>query len=290
MKVEQGEVGKGGQTPRARLSRSRLRARAHGALALSLLLSLSSCTALTAKTNALPVKHTLVLDPLVVYSDFALPPHHRLLDELVAERGELLGKLNLPVSQEPVHVYLFDTEARFHSFLERYYPEFPQRRAFFLAGDTRLSVYAYWGEHVAEDLRHEVAHGYLHAAVPGLPLWLDEGLAEYAEVARGRGGLNWPHVRLLKERLANFGWRPSLERLERLNSATEMTQLDYAEAWAWVHWLMETGSVRREILQSYLAELRKETAVPPFSVRLRGRLPQAEAGLLRHLQELGVRS
>lgn len=258
-------------------------------LGLSLLVSLSSCASLTAKTTALPVKHTLVLDPLIVYSDFPLPPHHRLLDELVAERGDLLGKLNLPVSQEPVHVYLFDTESRFHSFLERYYPEFPQRRAFFLEGDTRLSVYAYWGEHVAEDLRHEVAHGYLHAAVPGLPLWLDEGLAEYAEVPRGRGGLNWPHVHLLKERLANFGWRPSLERLERLGSATEMTQLDYAEAWAWIHWLMETGSTRREILQSYLAESRKESAVPPFSVRLRGRVPQAEAALLAHLQEIGRR-
>jgi hypothetical protein len=255
-------------------------------LGLALVVSLSSCTGLMAKKHALPIKHTLVLDPLIVYSDFPLPPHHRLLDELVAERGELLGNLNLPASQEPVHVYLFDTESRFHGFLERYYPEFPQRRAFFLEGDTRLSVYAYWGERVAEDLRHEVAHGYLHAAVPGLGLWLDEGLAEYAEVPRGRGGLNWPHVHLLVERLANFGWRPSLERLERLNSATDMTQLDYAEAWAWVHWLMETGSVRREILQSYLAELRKETAVPPFSVRLRERLPDAERALLAHLQAL----
>ena len=41
-----------------------------------------------------------------------------------------------------------------------------QPRAFFVESDTRLNIYAYWGDRVAEDLRHEVTHGYLHAMVP----------------------------------------------------------------------------------------------------------------------------
>ena len=53
------------------------------------------------------------------------------------------------------------------------------RRAFFVETDTQLSVYAQWGDRVAEDLRHEVTHGYLHAVVPNVPLWIDEGLAEF---------------------------------------------------------------------------------------------------------------
>ncbi len=248
------------------------------------------CRGFAGRPSALPLTHTLVLDPIVVYSDFALPAHHRLLEELVLERNELLTKLQLPKSDEPVNVYLFDTEARFREFLERYYPNFPQRRAFFVESDTRLAVYAQWGDRIAEDLRHEVAHGYLHSVVRNLPLWLDEGLAEYAEVPRGREGLNQPHVNLLLDKLLHFGWKPDLARLERLATASDMTQLDYAESWAWTHWLMEGDPTRRQILQVYLQELRKGESVPPFSVRLHGWFPQPEPLLVAHLRALAPSS
>lgn len=254
-------------------------------LAAFLACGCAGCASITTPST-LPASHTLVLDPLVVYSDFALSPHHRLLEELVLERNELLGKLQLPKSTEPVHVYLFDSEERFHSFLRRQHPDFPQRRAFFVETDTRLSVYARWGDRIAEDLRHEVAHGYLHSAVRNLPLWLDEGLAEYAEVPRGHAGLNQPHLRLLLEKLANYGWKPDLARLERLADASEMTQLDYAESWAWVYWLMEGDLARRQIVQGYLEELRKNEVVPPFSVRIRNWFPQPEPLLIAHLRSL----
>ena len=81
-------------------------------------------------------------------------------------------------------------KAHVRSFFRDRYPDFPKRRAFFVETDTQLAVYAQWGDRVAEDLRHEVAHGYLHAIVPSIPLWLDEGLAEYFEVPRGQNGLN----------------------------------------------------------------------------------------------------
>ena len=125
-------------------------------------------------------------------------------------------------------------------FLLRHFPSVPSRRAFFLETDTRLAVYAHWSDRVAEDLRHEVAHGYLHAVVPGLPLWLDEGLAEYFEVPRGTNGLNRPHVDLLSDMMQHDGWRPNLERLEQLTDAAEMDQRDYAEAWAWVYFLLHS--------------------------------------------------
>ena len=41
-----------------------------------------------------------------------------------------------------------------------------------------------------------MAHGYLHSAFPSIPLWLDEGLAEYFETPRGDAGLNGRHVAL----------------------------------------------------------------------------------------------
>ena len=43
-------------------------------------------------------------------------------------------------------------------------------------------VFAYKSKALPVDVRHEGTHGLLHAALPMVPLWLDEGLAEYFEV------------------------------------------------------------------------------------------------------------
>src|SRR4029078_10796938 len=115
------------------------------------LLSVGGCAWFITKTLALPCRNVIVLDQLFVYSDFGLPPRHRLLDEVAAQRGELFQRLNLPASDEPVYVYLFESEERFNAFIKSQYPDFPARRAFFVESDTRLAVYAHWGDRVAED-------------------------------------------------------------------------------------------------------------------------------------------
>ena len=231
---------------------------------------LASCTlvwgcATWSSSSSPPILPTnnVVREQLIIYSDFELPEHHRLLEELTAQRGTLSTKLGLATSDEPIHVYLFPTADKFKVFLKAQYPEFPDRRAFFVESDTRLMVYAYWGDRVAEDLRHEVSHGYLHSIVPNLPLWLDEGLAEYFEVPRGNRGLNRPHIEELTTALAG-DWRPDLRRLESLRAAGEMTQLDYAESWAWVHFMLETTPEHLDFLKNYLQVLRTDavTAEP----------------------------
>ncbi|MBI1900904.1 MAG: hypothetical protein HYS13_07305 [Planctomycetia bacterium] len=235
----------------------------------------------------LPSEHTLVLDQLVIYSDEPLPRHHRLLEEVSLQREELLDRLALPRSDEPIYVYLFSSPDRFSAFLRLYYPDFPPRRAFFVEGDTRLVVYAQWGDRTAEDLRHEVTHGYLHSVVPGIPLWLDEGLAEYCETGRGQSGFHRAHCELLAKHLA-AGWRPDLARLEALADGLQMTQLDYAECWAWTHFLLSTSMDRRELLAGYLREVKQSGRAAPFSPSLQ-RLTSpmaAEEMLLGHLRSL----
>jgi hypothetical protein len=184
---------------------------------------------------------------------------------------------------------LFDTGERFNTFMRLHYPDFPIRRAFFVETDTRLAVYAHWGDRVAEDLRHEVAHGYLHSVIPNLPLWLDEGLAEYFEVPRGNNGLNRPHVIELANRLSS-GWRPDLRRLEALSSVGEMTQMHYAESWLWVHFLLETSRDRQELLCTYLTRLRSTATSGPLSSEVRRTHPHPEGVLVEYLQTLAVRS
>lgn len=260
----------------------------HAPLVFVALLTLGGCASWTHWRSApttLPTRNSLVLDQLVVFSDTPLPEHHRLLDELRVQRSLLATKLALPTSDEPIHVYLFPTSERLDAFMSVQFPALPKRRAFFVESDTRLSVYAHWGDRVAEDLRHEVAHGYLHAVVPRLPLWLDEGLAEYFEVPRGMNGANRAHIEQLNDDLAR-GWRPNLRQLERLRETGEMTQREYAESWAWVHFLLETSPERRQLLQGYLLSLRGEAPVEPLSTRLPGVDTVLAQQMVEHLKRL----
>jgi hypothetical protein len=180
-------------------------------------------------------------------------------------------------------VYLFDDPDSYTSYISANYPEFPDRRAFFVESDTLLTVYAYWGDRVGEDLRHELAHGYLHAVTPNVPLWLDEGIAEFFEPPRGRGGRNGPHIALLWKRYQDRTWAPDLRRLEAIGDVAAMTQIDYAEAWLWAHFLLETSRDRLVMVQSYLAELRRSAVVPPFSQVLYSAERLPEEPLLQHL-------
>ena len=235
---------------------------------------------------SLPSEDNLVRDQLVIYSNFHLPRHHRLVEDLVVRRGDVVELLGLPVSDEPIHVYLFDTAKQFQTFMTQQYPEFPHRRAFFVESDTRLTIYAYWGDRVAEDLRHEVTHGYLHAMVPHLPLWLDEGLAEYFEVPRGQRGLNPPHLDMLTAEALQNQWAPNMARLEQLEFPADMTQHDYAEAWAWIHFLLETSPERQDLLRNHLARIRMTGIAPPLSQVLHTAEPLVDRQLIDHLRRL----
>jgi hypothetical protein len=237
---------------------------------------------------ALSLRHEAVRGQLVIRSEQPLPEHDRLLEELTAQRGELLSLLSLPASSQPIYVYLFASSDRFKDYMRSRYPDLPDRRAFFVEKDALLEVYAHWGDRVAEDLRHEVAHGYLHSVVPRIPLWLDEGLAEYFEVPSGQQGVNVPHVQLLSQRLQS-GWQPNLERLEVLGSPGEMDQGDYAEAWAWVHYLVYTSPQHRDLLQGYLRDLQQPGTCEPVSARLKRLAPSAEPAFTAHVRGLTAR-
>ncbi|NLF06730.1 MAG: DUF1570 domain-containing protein [Pirellulaceae bacterium] len=232
----------------------------------------------------LPERNTLLREQLEIHSDFELAAHHRLFEELTAQRNDFCERLKLPKSDEPVHVYLFENPERFNKFMRLNHPGFPERRAFFVETDSRLIVYAQWGDRMAEDLRHEVTHGYLHAVVPNVPLWLDEGIAEYFETPRGQRGLNRQHLDLLVERLDGDRWRSDLQRLEQLADARNMTQEDYAESWAWVHFMMESQPEYLEVLRGYLRDLRRDGTAAPISARLAKITPCPEDALIEHIR------
>jgi hypothetical protein len=250
-----------------------------------LVATLAGCHALP-RLGALPAGREVPVEQLVFHCDFDLSTDHRLVRELTAERGDVCQTLDLPPSGEPIDVYLFHDAEEYGRYLARYFPTVPSRRAFFLETDTRLAIYAQWSDRVAEDLRHEVAHGYLHAAVPNLPLWLDEGLAEYFEVPRNQDGLNRPHLDLLLDMIQHEDWQPNLQRLEQLATAAELDQRGYAEGWAWVYYLLHAGPEQRTALTGYLADLRARGPTEPLSARLASLHVEPEKTLVEFLATL----
>lgn len=247
---------------------------------------LVGCAAIWTGRLSPPQQNTLVRGQLVFHSDFPLPANHRLLEELTARRSDLEEKLGLPYSDEPIHVYLFDSGEQFAEFVRSRHPDFPPRRAFFLETDTRLLVYAQWGDRVAEDLRHEVTHGYLHSVISDVPLWLDEGLAEYAEASRAQHGVNGDHLKHLGQQIRQGVWQPNLPRLERLAPSGDLTQAQYAESWAWVHYLLESRPERAAALRDFLAALRQNGAAEPLSARLARIDPAPGQSLVAHIAGL----
>jgi len=253
----------------------------------------ASLTAPLGWKDGLPDRAVVQAGQLVIHADFGLAEQHRLIRDLETLRTDVSQDLGLPISDEPVHLYLFADATRYDAFAARHFPNFPVRRAFFVETDTTLAVFAPWQDRIAEDLRHETTHGYVHAVVPTVPLWLDEGIAEYFELPRGEQGIHSQHVAHLTGRFLEGTWRLDLARLESLTTAGEMSQDHYAEAWAWVHWLLHTSPLRRRILQDYLADLRRDGRSAPLSARLayyEGSPATSTAAVLAHVETLSRRN
>ncbi len=235
----------------------------------------------------LPNRETLVREQLVIHSDFPVAADNRLFEELTSQRTDLCRRLNLPRSTEPIHVYLFESTERFDGFIRLHYPQFPDRRAFFVETDDKLAIYARWGERMAEDLRHEVTHAYLHAVVPNMPQWLDEGIAKYYEVPRSQRGVNRTLLDRSIARLEREHWQPDLQRLERFAADYNMTQDDYAEAWAWTHFLMESSPQTLAALRAYLGELRRnDGTATPLSAQLWELFDQPDVAMIDYIRRL----
>lgn len=256
-------------------------------IALLFPLVLSSCARNREQVVQLPDRHKLESDQLLVRSDIKLPEDDPLIKDLLAMRQQVSQTLDLPLNSRPVQVYLFGTEETYRKYWAVHFPGYPPRRAYFVqTPDRELAVYTYWGDRIQEDLRHEFTHGLLHSSTDTVPLWLDEGIAEYFEVpGQQPGGVNPDDIRRLTEAIRN-GWRPDLERLERLEKVEHMQRADYREAWAWVHYMLHSSPDTREILISYLKELRTNPNPASLSGRLRGEVPNLDNRMLSHVGSL----
>jgi hypothetical protein len=225
----------------------------------------------------------------VFYSDTPLKPNAPLFAELGQLRDQLFRDLQLPPSNTVVQVYLFDDQDRYERYMRYRYPELPKRRAFFVAhpgvpgGPRELLVFTFWGDHLRQDLRHELTHALVNSVLKDVPLWLDEGLAEYYELPPDRDGLNALHIDAFRRGEVV----PDLAVLERLDQVPQMGRAQYQEAWAWVHLMLRASPAGRQVLLTYLQQLRGPDPAGPLLPRLRAVYPEPNTALVHHLAAVG---
>jgi hypothetical protein len=234
----------------------RLHRRSIALWAIPIVLSYASCATLSDRGEPLvPTRYQLRTGPFIIFSNFPMtddPPAVRCLQALERDMKKHLD-FRPRLEENPVEIYVLDDRNAFAHFLKFYYPELPPRRAFFLAQGSDRVVYTYSSPRLEEDLRHEATHALLRGTFGDLPLWLDEGLAEYFETDLAQPGAERERIDHFAQDLAG-GWSPNLPRLESLSDIRQMTPRDYREAWAWVHLFLNGSASEKSVFLTSLIE------------------------------------
>lgn len=216
---------------------------------------------------------------LTVHADFSVDDLMPILTDAVDLRNDVCGVLRLENQQTAIHLYLFRRKATFERYVRRYYPEVPSRRALFVKERGHAMVFAYKSPELAVDLRHEMTHAILNSALPVVPLWLDEGLAEYFEVQPNRRRAGNQHLKSIDARTK----LSSLEQLEDIDGLAAMKKKDYRDAWAWVHWMLLGSAEARTELTNYLSGLQAHQVQQPLSQRIRRTTSNPREQVHRHI-------
>ena len=152
--------------------------------------------------------------PFQCVGQFPLATLEPVFGELPQLEHELERTLGLPPARDKIEIQLLADEESHRTLLAKLYPRVPYRRALYVQRDRRAAVYAYRHAELPVDLRHECTHALLHANLAMIPLWLDEGLAEYFEMPADQRAFGHPHLAALKWNL-RLGMMRSVESLEQ---------------------------------------------------------------------------
>lgn len=218
-----------------------------------------------------------------IRSEFPLRGFDDISTELTQLQDDLEETLGLECNDHPIHVYLFASRSSYRAYLSIRIPDGVQRKALYVPAKDAGRIYVVRGSDMATDLRHEATHALLRNALPYVPLWLDEGLAEYFEAPSGRRFSGHPHERELKWAI-RFGWRPDFDRLERHKGLLDMTGKDYRDAWGIVHFCLHSSPQAKNVLLAYLQKISDAELPGSLDDDLRRVIPDVERRITQHLK------
>lgn len=216
-----------------------------------------------------------------VHADYDVGSRQPLLDQLASLNEELTQALQIDIQHETVHLILFRHRQTYRHYMRLHFPHIPDRQALFIRRRGPGMVFAYESSAMETDLRHETTHALLNASLPYVPLWLDEGLAEYFEVPETERERGNSHHRLVK--LQSVLRRvPDLQSLEDVSTLDEMGSAQYRDAWAWVHFLLHESDESRQVLVRFLQELQAHSPPGSLARRVTAEIPDYKQRYLTH--------
>jgi hypothetical protein len=224
--------------------------------------------------------------PFHCQATFPLSPYGSMFQELSALGRELERTLAIPPANLPINLYLCGDESTHRKFLSQLYPRVPYRRALYVQRNGRSSVYAYRQAEFAIDMRHECTHALLHSNLAMVPLWLDEGLAEYFEMPESRRASGHPHFNRLRWELI-LGMLRSVENLEQKTSLSDMGSVEYRFSWGWTHFMLHGPVAAHRVLVHYLADIRQGNPPGKLSHRLHQAIPNLNERMIQHFKYWG---
>ncbi len=218
-----------------------------------------------------------------IRANFSLEKFPNLVPELHRLDRDLTAMLQVESKSETVHLLLFSDRSSYQRYMDEYFRGVPSRRALFIKGSQPGWVFAYVNRHFEVDVRHESTHALLHSRLPLVPLWLDEGLAEYFEVPADEREQGNPHHSPTRWS-ARFYRGASLTKLEGLRDVREMGDAEYRAAWAWVHFMLHGPPEARIVLIQYLRDIRDNVPPGQLSERLAAAIPDLDRAFLKHFR------
>lgn len=217
------------------------------------------------------------------HADFELDRFGSLWEQMATLQQDLIRDLRIAPASEPVHLFLFERKSTYEDYLALHFSGVPYRRALFIKERGPGMVFAFLNNEFETDVRHESTHALLHATLPVVPLWLDEGLAEYFEIPASERAHDSPHLSKVTW-AARFGQTPDLAELERVGSLSNMGATQYRHAWAWVHFMLHGPAEAHDELVSYLAAIQSHSPPGILSDRLRQRIPDLDERFREHFR------
>ena len=230
-------------------------------------------------------RHEITRGPFRFHANFPLDRYRPLFDELARLPDQVTARLRIAPPKEMVDVYLFGNREIYEMYMRQYFPRVAPRRAMFIKVSGPGNVFAYLDRGFDIDLRHECTHAILHASLPLVPLWLDEGLAEYFEVPEAQRECGHPHLEEIQRHLR---WRraSTLTRLEGIASLDDMGTEEYRDAWAWVHLMMHGPPEAQRPLLGFMADLNEHIPPQPLSARFASQRSDPEAMFEQHFRQM----
>ena len=237
----------------------------------------------TLPAAAEPWVDTRQVGPFVCQATFSLDELAPFFAELETLDSDLIRTLGIEAARQPIYIYLFSNAKSHREYLAKHYPNVPYRRALFVEQGGQKGVYVFRHDELEIDIRHECTHALLHASLPVVPLWLDEGLAEYFEEPSSQRAFDHPHFAALRWNM-RLGMVREIQSLEQSKELSEMGAFEYRYSWAWVHFMLHGPEAAHATLVRYLADIRGGTPTGPLSERFTHSMPDATDRMVQHFK------